>query len=45
MSIRNKTLKMNRTFGIILLYVLCLAGIIFIPIRNINVVNRNRIGG
>ena len=45
MSIRNKTLKMNRTFGIILLYVLCLAGIIFIPIRNINVVLQMGISG
>ena len=45
MSIRNKTLKINRTFGIILLYVLCLAGIIFVPIRNINVVLQMGISG
>lgn len=45
MAKNKKTRNISRGLGIILLYILCLAGIFFMPIRNINVVLQMGISG
>ena len=45
MAKNKKTRNISRGLGSILLYILCLAGIFFMPIRNINVVLQMGISG